>query len=260
MFQSSSKFQRAIVRIPPPNFADGLTTAGLGKPDYQKALLQHEKYCETLEKCGLQLIRLNADSRFPDSCFVEDTAVVIDDDYVVITIPGHAARNGEQDEVENVLAKYRKILKIVAPGTLDGGDVLYMGEQFFIGLSNRTNEEGARQLSRAISACGKSARTVPLDGILHLKTGITAIGDDEVVCVEQFLKADEFQSISNKICLPDHEKNAANCLFINGTLLVPEDCSEFVQRLQASGKHVIPMPLSEFQKMDGGLSCLSIRF
>lgn len=254
-------FKYAIVREPPPNFADGQTTSGLGKPDYELTLAQHAKYCSVLEECGLELLRLPCDSRYPDSCFVEDTAVIIDDEHAVITIPGHAARNGEQHDIAGLLAKHKTLMWIMEPGTLDGGDVLRMGDLFYIGLSDRTNDVGARQFSDFLRSLGKTPILVPLSGVLHLKTGITSVGDNAVVCIEQFYAAPEFKEIAVKFSLPENEKNGGNCLCLNGSILVPDDCPQLISIFkQDLSSPVIPMPLSEFQKMDGGLSCLSIRF
>ena len=169
-------FTKAIVRPPAPNFAEGLTTAGLGPPDYQRALKQHEAYCAALERCGLTLIRLDADPNYPDSCFVEDPAVIIPEfpfqcarvpmpTRVVITRPGAASRTGE---VESMRAALKQIVpefaieQIQPPGTLDGGDICEAGEHYFIGLSERTNETGAEQLAQFVTAHGYTAGFVDI--------------------------------------------------------------------------------------------------
>src|ERR1700674_2680033 len=128
-------FTRAIVRPPAPNFAEGLTTADLGAPNYQRALKQHKDYCGALEQCGLTLIRLEADRPYPDSTFVEDTAVLTRE-YAILARPGAPSRTGEVARIRDVLADfYPSLFSIQPPGTLDGGDVCEAGNHFFIGIS-----------------------------------------------------------------------------------------------------------------------------
>ena len=132
-------FKHAIVRKPSKNFQFGISTSNLGKPDYQRALLQHSKYVEALIKCNLSVLELNEDVRFPDSTFVEDTAIV-DKDFAVITNLGAKSRQGEQVEISHKLKTfYNTIESIKKPGTLEGGDVMKVEEHFYIGLSNRTS-------------------------------------------------------------------------------------------------------------------------
>src|SRR6185295_10794004 len=156
-------FTKAIVRDPVPNYADGLTTGALGKPDYTRALRQHTAYCEALEACGLELTRLAADERFPDSTFIEDTAVIVQDlaanppsaIQVILTRPGAASRVGEVESIKEALSVFcPQINSVHEPGTLDGGDVCEAGQHFFIGISERTNEAGAAQLTGLLSSRG----------------------------------------------------------------------------------------------------------
>src|SRR5256714_3628033 len=155
-------FTKAIVRPPSRNFAAGLTTVGLGAPDYQLALDQHAAYCAALEQCGLQLIRLEADERYPDSCFVEDATLVIEDSraftkHAVLTMPGALSRRGEIESIRGELSGlFPTVDEIRSPGTVDGGDVCEAGTHFFIGLSDRTNEEGARQLAEILTKHGRT--------------------------------------------------------------------------------------------------------
>ena len=140
-------FSRAIVRRPAPNFSEGLTTAKLGAPDYERVQKQHQVYCAALEQCGLTLITLLADPEYPDSTFVEDTAVLTER-CAVLTRPGAPSRAGEVARIKDSLDDlYPSLFSIMAPGTLDGGDVCDLGDHFFIGISERTNEAGARQLA-----------------------------------------------------------------------------------------------------------------
>ena len=147
------KFTHAITRKPGKNFALGITTANLGKPDYELMIKQHQTYVQILKLLGLIVIELDALSEFPDSYFVEDSAIVTPE-AAIITNPGADARKGEVEFMEPVLAKYRKIDRIKAPGTVDGGDVLMVDKQFFIGISDRTNEDGAKQLAAILKKYG----------------------------------------------------------------------------------------------------------
>src|SRR2546423_2292871 len=137
----------AIVRPPATNFGEGLTTADLGPPDYERALAQHEAYCAALERSGLTLIRLEADPNYPDSCFVEDAAIVTTHS-AILTRPGAPSRRGEVESIRKVLRNYFSSLsELPSPGILDGGDVCEAEKHYFIGVSDRTNEVGAQQLA-----------------------------------------------------------------------------------------------------------------
>ncbi len=177
-------FQRAIVRPPAQSFNQGLTTAQLGSPDFELALAQHERYCTALQKCGLDLVRLNAEEKYPDSTFVEDVAVLTPE-VAILTNPGAESRKGEVASMRPVLERYYKnVSAITSPGTLDGGDICEAGQHFFIGISERTNEEGGRQLAEFLAKAGFTSSFVTvtgIPGILHLKSGIAFLGDNRLV-------------------------------------------------------------------------------
>ena len=189
-------FTRAVVRPPGTNFAEGLTTVELGAPDYQLALAQHAAYCAALAKCGLALTVLPADERFPDSTFVEDTAVLTPE-RAVITRPGAASRAGETARIRETLkAFYRAFDIIKAPGALDGGDICEAANHFFIGLSARTNEAGARQLAEFLAAAGYASSCVDIrgaPGILHLKSGLTYLGDNNLIVIDALAGHEAFR-------------------------------------------------------------------
>ena len=269
-------FSRAIVRPPAPNFAEGLTTAGLGPPDYQRALKQHEVYCAALERCGLTLIRLDADPNYPDSCFVEDTAVVIPEfafqcariptaTRVVLTRPGAASRAGEVESMRAALeqtAPEFAIEQIQPPGTLDGGDVCEAGEHYFIGLSERTNEPGAEQLAQFVIEHGYTAGFVDIrgsDSLLHLKSGVAYLDNNRLVVTETLADRKEFADF-DLVRVPRGAEYAANCIKVNSYVLVAAGYEQFAETLRARGLETVALDMSEFQKMDGGLSCLSLRW
>lgn len=267
---------KAIVRPPAPNFAEGLTTAGLGVPDYQLALRQHEAYCAALERCGLSLIRLEADPDFPDSCFVEDTAVIIPQFAgecarvpspvrVVLTNPGAPSRKGEVDRMQRVLNKLfpsPAIRQIQPAGTLDGGDVCEAGEHFFIGISERTNEAGAEQLAQYVVSGGYTSSFIDiakLGSLLHLKSGLTYLGGQRLVMTAALARRKEFAEYE-LVTVPPGAGYAANCVRVNDYVLVAAGYEKFEAKLRGLGYKTLSLEMSEFQKMDGGLSCLSVRW
>jgi len=275
---STLMFTRAIVRPPAPNFAEGLTTADLGVPNYQRAVTQHEAYCAALEQCGLTLIRLEADPRHPDSTFVEDTAVLTDK-CSVLTRPGAPSRSAEVENIRRVLADFFPSLgEINSPGTLDGGDICEAGNHFFIGISERTNEAGAQQLAELLAPFGytssfvditKSGTGVPpathaqgaraTHHILHLKSGLSYLGDNRLAVIEALADRPEFRGY-DLVRVNDGEMYAANCVRVNDHVLVAAGFPAYEGTLRELGYRTIVLDMTEFQKMVGGLSCLSLRF
>ncbi|TES95478.1 MAG: N(G),N(G)-dimethylarginine dimethylaminohydrolase [Promethearchaeota archaeon] len=252
-------FKHAIVRKPCKNFQFGISTSNLGKPDYQKALLQHSKYVEELKKCNLSVLELNEDVRFPDSTFVEDTAIV-DKEFAVITSLGAKSRQGEEIEIsEKLKTFYGNIESIIKPGTLEGGDVMKVEECYYIGLSNRTNNEGANQLKQILKRYGYSSSIIPLKKVLHLKTGISYLGDAILLVSGEFKNHPDFRKY-NLIEVQEGEVYATNSLRINKYVFIPEGYVNLKNQLLNFSFRIIELEMSEFEKMDGGLSCLSLRF
>jgi dimethylargininase len=255
-------FTHAIARKPGSNFSQGLTTSTDGPPDYQKALAQHAEYCEALKAAGLSLTVLDPDPDHPDSTFVEDVAVLARET-AVITRPGAKSRRGETLGIQEPLRRFfRSIEEIRAPGTLDGGDVCQAGRHFFIGVSRRTNENGARQLASILGRLGCSASLIdicPLKSILHLKSGLAAIGDQDLLVVDELLQQEALAPY-NRIRVAPGEAYAANCIRVNDKVLIPAGFCGVEASVRKLGYHPIILDVSEFRKMDGGLSCLSLRF
>ncbi|MEE4362282.1 MAG: arginine deiminase family protein [Pseudomonadales bacterium] len=251
-------FTHAIVRPPSAALVEGLTAASLGRPDVGRALEQHAAYTAALRACGLEVTELPALADFPDATFVEDTALLTPR-CAVVTRPGAESRREEAAHMRPVLeARFAVIETIEAPGTLDAGDVMQVGEHFFIGLSARTNAEGAAQLVAILERHGYGASTVPMREMLHLKTGVNALDDTLLVCGE-FVDAPAFAGFT-RIEIPEEEAYAANSLWVNGTVLVPEGFPRTRSRIRGLGYDVIDVDTSEFRKLDGGLSCLSLRY
>jgi dimethylargininase len=250
------------VRPPGENFADGLTTVDFGKPDLPKVMAQHAAYCEALEQCGLKLIRLEADLNHPDSTFVEDAAVLTAKS-AILTRPGAASRQGEVAAIRPSIERfYATIHQIEAPGTLDGGDICEAGSHYFIGISQRTNEEGAQQLSHVLGAEGYTCSLVDIrsmTSILHLKSGLAYLGDNSIAVMEEFADRKEFAGY-NLVRVGADESYACNCVLVNDRLLLPSGFPALEATLTGIGYKPLLLDMSEFRKMDGGLSCLSLRF
>ena len=255
-------FTRSIVRPPCANFANGLTSVDLGQPDYELALKQHDAYCRTLEDCGLSLMRLAPDERYPDSTFVEDTAVLTARG-AVITQPGAPSRLGEIDAVEPVLQDFfTRFYAIHEEGRLDGGDVCEAGAHFFIGVSRRTNEAGAVQLAGFLDAMGYSSTLIDirsLSNILHLKSGLAYLGGNRMLVIDELRNLNELRDYE-LINVDNVEAYAANCLVVNDKVLVASGFPALERQLRELNYDTVAVDMSEFQKMDGGLSCLSLRF
>ena len=255
-------FKNAIVRIPGSNFADGLTTVDLGVPEFDRVLKQHADYCEALRKCGLELTILEPDLRHPDSTFVEDVAVLTPN-AAILCRPGAPSREDEVDSIDPVIKRfYTKILTIDPPGTVDGGDICEAGEHFFIGLSLRTNEEGACQLTAHLKNLGYTASTIDIrtiKTILHLKSGISYIGDRTLVVMEEMAARRRFAHF-NLLRVSKAESYGANCIRVNDRVLLAKGFPRLRDDLAARGFKPLILNMSEFRKMDGGLSCLSLRF
>jgi dimethylargininase len=221
-------------------------------------LNQHETYLETLKSCGLEITLLDPLPDYPDAYFVEDTAVVTPD-VAIITNPGAKARKGEEDFMAPVLARFRKIERILVPGTVDGGDVLQVGNHFFIGLSERTNKAGAAQLGRILESVGHTWITVEVGAGLHFKSSVNYVGQNTLLVTADFAEHEELSEF-NKIVLEKAEAYAANTLLVNEHLLMPAGFADTRKQLEVLGFDIIELETSEVRKMDGGLTCMSIRF
>ena len=249
---------RAILRLPGPDFASGITTASLGAPDLSRMLAQHAAYADALRAAGLEVEVLDALPGFPDAYFVEDVAVVVPE-LAVVARPGATSRRGEEDEIVPVLAAHRAVVRLEHPATLDGGDVLVIDRTVFIGLSARTNEEGARQLARLLEPRGYRSRTVPVVSGLHLKSSLNPVGNETLLVSPRIADRPELRPY-RRIVVEAGDEAACNSLLVNGTLLTPAGFPKVRRQLAAAGLRTIELDVSEARKMDGGLTCLSLRF
>lgn len=252
-------FTKAIVRTPCRNMIYGLTTANFGIPNYSLAIKQHQEYIQALMKCGLQVLTLEANEDFPDSTFVEDTALLTQ--YcAIITKPGTNSRKNEIIEIEKVIKEFfPHIEHIEEPGNIEAGDIMMAGNHFYIGISERTNEHGAQQMIDILNKYKITGSKVRFDKVLHLKSGASYLEKNNLVVSLGFFTKPEFQKF-NLLKIENDEIYAANCVWINGTVLVAKGFPKAKKMIEGAGYKTIEVDVSEFQKLDGGLSCLSLRF
>lgn len=252
-------FSKAIVRKPCKNMVKGITSSTLGLPDFQNALKQHAEYVKALEQCGLLVTVLEGAEEYPDSVFVEDTALLTPH-CAVITNPGANSRKGEIGTIEYAVKSfYSKVEHIKTPGTLDAGDVMMVGSHFYIGLSDRTNQEGADQLISILKKYGMTGSSVSLTTVLHLKTGVNYLENNILLASGEFLSKPEFKNFKI-IEVPSDESYASNSLWVNDYVIVPKGFPKTLELIKNAGYKSIIVDVSEFRKLDGGLSCLSLRF
>ena len=252
-------FTHAIARKPGENFASGLTSrTNPVKPDYERIRQQHDAYVAALRDVGLEVIVLAPLPDHPDAYFVEDTAVVTPD-IAVITNPGAESRKGETASIGKMISQFRELRYIQAPGTVDGGDVLMVDGHFFIGISQRTNREGARQLGTILEGLGHTWTAVPVGAGLHFKSSVNHIGTETLLVTRDFADHKLFKAYHCIVIDPD-ENDAANTLYVNDHLLVPAGFPKTQRQLAKLKLPIIELDVSEVQKMDGGLTCMSLRF
>lgn len=256
-------FTKAITRKPCRALVDGITTAmfGEGTPDYDKAIAQHAQYVATLEDLGLEVTDLEGDERYPDSCFVEDPAVVMKECAIITNSPKDS-RNGEKFEILDTIQKFyddSHIFFIDAPGTMEGGDVMKVGNHFFIGQSDRTNAEGARQFNDIVTQFGYTSSTVPVTEGLHLKDFVIYLENNNMLVSAVMNEEPSFKDF-NRFVVESDELYAINSMNINGTVLVPEGYPKTLNIIEDLGYPVKVVSTDEFRKIDDSLTCLSLRF
>lgn len=255
-------FKNVIVKKPCKAMVEGITSMPeLGKPDYELALKQHDAYIAALKACGVAVTELPADEHFPDSCFVEDTAVLTRV-CAIISNPGAPTRTQETKDMIPTIKEFYdedKIEYIQSPGTLEGGDVMMVGDHFYVGRSLRTNEEGIRQFIEILNKYGLTGSEVPLEKVLHLKTGVNYIENNNMLVSGEFIDKPDFEKY-NKIIVPEEEAYGANCIWVNDKVIVAEGYPTVLDAVKKAGYETIVVDTSEYRKLDGGLSCLSLRF
>ena len=226
--------------------------------DYERAAAQHRDYCDRLGALGLEVLRLPADEACPDCCFVEDTAVVLDEVAILASL-GSPSRRGESAAIEAALAPYRRIERIRLPATLEGGDVLQVGRRIFVGVTTRTNEAGVEALRRIAGPHGYDVVPARAPGCLHLKSAVTALDDGTLLANRAWLAAEPFASFRILDVAPE-EPGAANVLRVRGEIWAHPGFPRTLDRLDHEGYRVTAVDISEFVKAEAALTCKSLLF
>ena len=224
--------------------------------------MQHANYVQTLKDLGLEVMELEADEKYPDSCFVEDNALMTPN-CIIVANPGAPTRKGEIENMLPVLKQFHDNVEFITdPGTCEPGDIMMVDKHFYIGQSDRTNKLGAEQMIAHLEKHGLAGSIVKLDTMLHLKTGCNYLQNNVLLVAGEF-KDDSIHpefSKFNKIEVDDDEAYACNSVWVNGTVIVPAGFPKVLQRIKDAGYGTVEVDVSEFMKLDGGLSCLSLRF
>lgn len=249
-----------MVRRPSPAIAEcELTFIGRRPIDFALLRAQHKGYCDALARLGAEVRYLPDLPKHADGAFVEDTAVVLDG-VALLTRPGAESRRLESASVEAVLrGLVKSLVRMRAPGTLDGGDVLRDGKTLFVGLSTRTNADGVRQLTGFAEEHGFAVRPVRINDCLHLKTAVTALGDGAVLANPRWVDLGPFAGY-RVIPVAEGERFAANSLRLGDSLLYPAEHPLTADALRAEGFAPVATPISELAKAEAGLTCLSLLF
>ena len=224
--------------------------------DVERAREQHAAYESCLAALGCELRRIKADDRYPDSVFIEDTAIVLDE-LAVIARPGAESRRGELDAVAAILGEYRTLARIEAPATIDGGDVLQLDDVLYAGRTPRTTDEGIAQLRDLIAPCGYRVIAVDVHGCLHLKSAVTRVGADALLMNRRWVSPSIFDGW-RIIDVDDAEPSAANALRIGESVIFPKELTRTRRKLEAEGIEVIAVPAGELAKAEGGVTCCSL--
>ena len=226
--------------------------------DIDRAIAQHEAYRAALRGLGCEVLSLPAQADMPDAVFVEDVAIVLDE-VAVLTRPGAASRRAEGASVAEVLARYRPVQAIQAPGTLDGGDVLRIGRTIYVGEAARSNADGIAQLRALLAPFGYTVHAVPTHGCLHLKSAATQVADDTLLLQPAWVDSAVFAGY-RCIEVDPQEEHAANALRIGDGVIHPACFPRTRQRLEDAGIRVVPLDISELQKAEGAVTCCSLVF
>ena len=249
----------AITRAVSPGIVHCELTFVARQPiDLAKAEEQHRAYQALLEKCGARVISLPADPALPDSMFVEDPAVVLDELAIIFPL-GTATRRREAASIAQALAKFRKLARVELPGQVEGGDVLRIERRLFAGLSSRTNAEGIRQLASILAPYDYEVLSVAVTGCLHLKSAVTYIGRNTLLANRTGFDTKPFSGFEWIDVAPE-EPHAANALALGGAVIFPASFPRTRARLEARGFSVAPLDISELQKAESGLTCSSLLF
>lgn len=257
---STTQFTNAIVRRPAWSVVDGLRAVDIGAPDFLRLKDEHAQYVNTLRAAGLKVDILPGLQEFPDSVFVEDPALTFPGGAVLLR-PGAQSRRFETFHLTAALsARFDTILKLPKPGFVEGGDVLRTPEKIMIGLSVRTDIDGALGLVTCLKQLGLKGEIVQTpENVLHFKTDCSLLDDETVFTTKRLAMSGVFEGFKT-VLVPDGEEAAANALRANDILMIGDRFPKTIELLDSLGYNVLPLPTSEIGKVDAGLSCMSLRW
>lgn len=256
----SYQFTHAITRRPPITICDGLRAVDQGNPDYARISAHHGEYVAALQKVGMTVVEMAALDEFPDCCFVEDTTLCLPQGAIVLR-PGAISRRGEASAMAPHLSKFFKQIEVISgPGFVEGGDILVTEREILVGRSARTDAAGIAELTQIANAWGHSVREVitPPD-VLHFKTDCSLL-DHQTILVTPRLNASGCFADYTVIETAEGEDACANAIRVNDTVIMPSGFPKTAEILTARGYHVVTVNNAECAKIDGGMSCLSLRF
>ena len=259
VMEYSYQFTHTIVRKPAQSIIKGLRAVDIGAPDYNQMILDHQDYVEALTFAGVEVIHLNELDKFPDGQFVEDTALCLPKAAILMR-PGAPSRLGEVDEIAPKLRElFTEVYEIEEPAHIEGGDILVTGKEILVGRSARTDEKGVSQLSDIVTALGYVMREVftPPE-ILHFKTDCSLLGPNEILSTKRLQASGCFDGYK-VIIVADGEEAAANAIRVNDYVIMPAGFSKTKSILEDHGYKVKAINNTECAKLDGGMSCLSLR-
>ena len=226
--------------------------------DYERARAQHEQYEDALHTLGMDVISLDAEPDLPDSVFVEDVALVLDECAIMLN-PGAASRRPEVASIEKALAPYREIFHIQAPGTVDGGDILTLGRTVYVGISSRSTEDVVEQMKAILEPRSYQVRAVHVTGCLHLKSAVTQVGEDTLLINPEWVSQDDFPGMQF-IEVDPSEPYAANAVLVDNTIIYPSSFPKTQTKLQAAGIRMKIVDADELAKAEGAVTCCSLIF
>jgi len=226
--------------------------------DLQRAQSQHHEYEQALRSLGVDVVSLEAAPDLPDSVFVEDVAIVLDE-CAIITRPGADSRKPEMEPIAKTLSPFRKLLFIQAPGTVDGGDVLTVGKHIYVGLSSRSNQSAIEQIQSFLAPFGYQVRGVDVTGCLHLKSAVTQIGDNLLLVNPAWVRKDDFPGMQF-IEIDPFEPYAANAVLVDDKIIYPSAFPLTRKNLETAGIKLVTVDASELAKAEGAVTCCSLIF
>ena len=249
----------AITHVPSPNMQRGERTfVDELVVDYELSLRQHAEYRAALQRCGAEVIVLDVNRTMPDCVFVEDTAIVLRE-LAVMMSPGAESRRGEPAGIEPSLRQFREVRRVKRPATIDGGDVVVAGRSIYVGESPRTNSEGIAALRETLAPFGYSVTGVPVRQCLHLKTACSALPDGRFLVNAEWIDASPLPA-ERLVSVPADEPWAGDVLVIGNQIILAEAFPQTADLLSGLGFETIPVAVSEFAKVEGGVTCLSLVF